>query len=203
MMSNEILTRGLATFSDKCKSACYLVKSCRVSGCFGFDGTARNLRSLQLPTTSCTTHINNINAELDALSVSNACKAYIKNSTRKCECLDETVFDAITGAKLWITSGVQTSHDLNSTGLTTCISKNITIEALTNSCVSMATFNLKGPNFYGRFGIESSPFGMFGRDGNNTFYGIKLPSVGSYTVSIKPDYYLNKTKPFSFKAINC
>lgn len=204
-MSNDTVTRGLASFSDKCKALCIYVKSCRVSGCFGFDGTVRKKknRSLQLHTSECTSRINTINTKLDSLPVSSSCKDFIHSSKRQCECVDQTLLGAITGAKLWVTSGSQTASNLTATGRTTCLSQSVTIEALTNGCVMMVNFSLKGP-YYIKSGYSmSSPYALFGVDSTGKLIGAKLPRIGTYTVTIKPDNLSDKAQQFSFQVLDC
>ena len=64
-----------ATTASKCSDWCIGVKSCRVTGCLGYDGTIKRipLRGLQ---SLCDSKILDIGKKLDALPVSTSCKNY-------------------------------------------------------------------------------------------------------------------------------
>ena len=78
-----------ATTALKCSDLCIGVKSCRVTGCIGFDGTIKSTtkpnRGLQH---LCESKILDIGKELDALPVSTSCKNYLAASKRSAECYD-------------------------------------------------------------------------------------------------------------------
>ena len=78
-----------ATTASKCSDLCIGVKSCRVTGCIGFDGTIKSTtkpnRGLQH---LCESKILDIGKELDALPVSTSCKNYLAASKRSAECYD-------------------------------------------------------------------------------------------------------------------
>lgn len=200
-ISNTTISRGLITYPSRCKQNCLGIKCCYATGCQGYDGTIIKNRKLSV----CDNVIASINQKLDALPVSTMCKSYWSSSKRTSECYDDVRYGEVFGAKLWTISGssTQTSVDLPLTGYSFCKSKSFNIEALLNECVDVAGFRLNGPNGYttGRF-ENSIPYSLFG-DSDGKFFGLKLNITGAYSLTIKPDNYIEKQKVFKFTVNNC
>ena len=200
-MNNDTVSRGLVTYARKCAENCLGIKSCRATGCLGYDGTIIKRRQLA---TVCETVLASINQKLDALPVSATCQSYLHKSKRTSECYDDVRYGEVLGAKLWTISGsTQTSTDLPLSGYSFCKSKNFNIEAVLNDCVDVAGFRLTGPNGYsaGRF-EKDIPYSLFGDD-NAKFFGTTLSSIGTYTLIIKPDNFEEKQKTFTFTVKSC
>jgi hypothetical protein len=198
-VSSNSTARELVTRSAYCKQNCLGIKSCRATGCLGYDGTIKN-RKLSV----CDNVIVSINQKLDTLPVSASCKGYIHKDKRKSECYDDVRYGEVLGAKLWTISGsTQTSVDLPSSGYSFCRSKTFNIEGIVNECVDVTGFRLNGPNGYtaGRF-ENNIPYTFFGDDGTKYFAGT-VPHTGLYTLIIKPDNYSEKQKTFTFTVNNC
>jgi hypothetical protein len=185
-----------------CKNRCLAIKSCRVTGCVGYDGTIKN-RGLTTASI-CDTAVPEFSKKLDSLPVSATCKNYLHKDKRKVECYNVIRFGEILGARFWTISGsTQTAANISSSGYSFCRSKSINIEALVNECVDVVAFTLTGPNGYRTGRIENgAPHSVFGHDGTK-FYGNVLPHVGRYSLTIQPDNFVEKQKRFNFTANNC
>jgi hypothetical protein len=199
--NNDTIARGLVTYPAICKQNCLGISSCYATGCGGYDGTIKiNKRKL----TVCDTVLAAINQKLDALPVSTTCKSFLHSSKRTSECYDDVRYGVVFGAKIWTISGsTQTAADLPLTGYSFCKSKTFNIEAVLNECVDVAGFRLNGPNGYtaGRF-ENNIPYSLFGDDGTK-YFGTTLPYTGVYSLTIKPDNYIEKQKVFTFTVNNC
>jgi hypothetical protein len=198
---NETASRDLVTFGAICTRNCLGIKSCRATGCLGYDGTIgknRNLASV------CETILADINSKLDALPVSTSCKGYLAASKRKAECYNDVRYGEVLGAKLWtITSSGQTSQNLPYSGFSFCKSRSINIEGIVNDCVDILDLDLTGPNGYAYGRYENNiPYSLFGDDGVK-FAGRTLPHIGLYTLIIRPDAYNEKQKTITFTVNNC
>jgi hypothetical protein len=145
-----------------------------------------------------------LDQKLDTLAFSPTCKSYLQKDKRKVECYDFIRYGEILGARMWTISGTtKTATNISSSGYSYCKSKSINIEGLVNDCVGTVDFLLNGPNGYFMqnhdFGVPHTLFG----DSGTMLFGLVLPHVGKYSITITPDTFMERQKTFNFTANNC
>lgn len=185
--SNETASRGLQTFTDKCKRNCLGIKCCYATGCLGYDGTIknRNLGECEQATALINTNLNY------HTPVSSACKSFL--SIRQSECYDDTMYGEIKSATI-SKSNSPTVNLLPGGQYSTCTGTRVEITANTNECVDDIKFALSGPN--GIFWTKSDNYAPFS-------YSVVPSFPGSYTLTITPDARTNAAKTFRISARTC
>jgi hypothetical protein len=123
--------------------------------------------------------------------------------------IDEKVkvmtFNVVTGPvesiKLWDTAA-KTILNSNFTGGNICRNKGFAFEIVVSSCADSLKSTLTGPGYSKTRWEEVRPF--FGVTKGTVFNGIKLSTVGEYTLTIYPDQEVsNMVKTMKFKIVNC
>lgn len=211
----------------------YAPGTCRATNCLGFRRSLNRVgrREASVPAEhaqTCSESLTTIQKQLDELIlknlVSNTCKVFLKNSTRTSACYDDVVYGEVEGYRIWnLTSSrsgksspfilYESDNMTISGGYEFCKRTVFNVEIMTNDCVDDLKIIAEGPRGYDLERTEGYiPYTLFsGTTSDNTdpskgsisLLGNTLPYVGSYTITVIPDFMQTKSKQFVFKILDC
>jgi hypothetical protein len=157
----------------------------------------------ELTATSCTERISQINTALDTLqpSMSTDCQAVL-GAPRSFTCFE--VNCQITSFALWNADADTVSVANFPNGGSFCKSAfKFAFEAVTESCVQSASFQITGQGYKSNRAESASPWMSFGKNGNGNDKSGKSLKAGNYTLTAYPDLDPARSKSLTFTVNNC
>jgi hypothetical protein len=199
--------------------------TCRATGCAGYGGRElvgdqenieQNHRETMI---SCETQVLGVHTALDLLmltnKISSSCKTFLLKSKRSAECYDDIIYGEIIsftfynanidrlkkpGSHSW---GIIAENVTD--GFQVCSGTKIPLnmEVMLNPCVNYVNFTLMGPNLAYSRNDNGHPMLLFNTSEYFSTFGGRYLAPGWYTMTARPDGFIDKQKQMRFRVNAC
>jgi hypothetical protein len=188
-------TLWLARCANDCRG--FTRGTCYVSGCYGY---RRDMQEATLQKT-CSTHMLNVNAALDALMapesvLTEACRSTL-TVNRDVACYDDVIFGVVENIRLLDGTTSAVLHEKFASGSEICVNSPFSFEVIANACVEKVAFSfMRGVSQQSMTTLEKTfPFSLASTE---------LPKeTGKHYLILTPDNDTTKTMQLEFSIVKC